>query len=315
MSSSHDLSLGSHSTDPPTILVVDDNSVDRLVAGRLLEKQGGWRVVYAGDGDEALKQIARMPPHVVVADLQMPGVDGFALVEQIREQFPRVPVVLMTGQGSEEAAMAALRAGAASYVPKRNLATELIPAIEQVLSVTQTEAHRHRVLGCLTRRTARFLLDNDPTLVAPLVALLREDLLETGLCNENTAMRAGIALEEALLNAVYHGNLEVSSHLKLDDEQAFHKMAARRRNQMPYRERRVRVIARLTPVQAVFIITDQGPGFDIRKLPDPDDSSVWDKPSGRGLMLMRMFMDEVHYNPTGNSVTLVKRRAVPTDES
>ena len=109
-------------TTEPTILVVDDSAVDRLVARRLLEKHGGWRVTQAGDGAEALEAIAHSAPVLVLTDLQMPRVDGLSLVEQVRERFPRVPVVLMTGHGSVRLPSTALRAGAASYVPKkRNL--------------------------------------------------------------------------------------------------------------------------------------------------------------------------------------------------
>ena len=82
----------------------------------------------------------------------------------------------MTGQGSEEIAIAALRAGAASYVPKRNLATDLIPALEQVLAASQTDDRRTRVLGALSERVSRFVLENDPALVGPLVQVLREEL-------------------------------------------------------------------------------------------------------------------------------------------
>lgn len=118
------------SSDGPTVLVVDDSPIDRLVVGRLIGKAGGWRVAYAVDGVEALEYIALTPPAIVLTDLQMPRMDGLALVEKVRAEFPRVPVVLITGHGSEEIAIAALRAGAASYVPKRNLADELLPALE-----------------------------------------------------------------------------------------------------------------------------------------------------------------------------------------
>ena len=134
-----------------TILVVDDSAVDRVVARRLLEKHGAWRVAQAADGAEALDAIAQSAPGAVLTDLQMPRVDGLALVEQIRERFPRVPVVLMTGNGSEEIAIAALRAGAASYVPKRNLTTDLISSVEQVLAASQTDDRRGRVLGAARR--------------------------------------------------------------------------------------------------------------------------------------------------------------------
>ncbi len=303
---------------PLTILVVDDSAVDRLVARRLLEKHGGWTVVQAADGGEALTAMASSLPAAVLTDLQMPGVDGLTLVERVREQYPRVPVILMTGQGSEEIAIAALKAGAASYVPKRRLATDLIPALEQVLAVSQTDDRRGRVLAALSERVSRFTLESDPALVSPLVQMFREEMAAFGLCDATATTRSGIALEEALLNAVYHGNLGVSSELKLLANGTFEKTAAERRVQEPYCARRVFVTAELTPQGATFVIEDQGAGFDVSALPDPTDPANLEKPSGRGVLFMRTFMDEVTYNPTGNRVTLVKRReagdeATPTE--
>lgn len=293
----------------PLILVADDSLLEQRYVGRILEQHGGWRVAFARNGEEALDAIAKSSPAVVLTDMNMPRMDGLTLVERVREGHPLVPVVLMTGSGSERVAVAALKAGAADYVPKQALAADLGPVLERVLSAGQAEHRRHRVLRGMTRRSSQFLFENDPALVPPLVAQLREDLIEIGLCDVAEATRVGIALEEALLNAVYHGNLEVSSDLRQNGEDEFHRLALARRGQEPYASRRVRVTARLTPARAAFVIQDQGPGFDLTKVPDPTDPMFLDRPSGRGVLLMRTFMDEVRYNATGNRVTLVKRRA------
>jgi anti-sigma regulatory factor (Ser/Thr protein kinase) len=205
----------------------------------------------------------------------------------------------------------ALKAGAASYVSKRRQVIDLVPAVTQVIAASRSDAGRRRAMSCLSVRSDQFDLENDPSLISPLVGLLRDDMLAIGVCDENGAMRAGIALEEALLNALYHGNLEVSSDLKQENDRAFHQLAAERRCVSPYCERRTRVTARLTPDYAEFVITDQGQGFDTSKLPDPNDPEVLLRPCGRGLMLMRMFMDEVTYNSTGDTVTMVKRKLQP----
>jgi anti-sigma regulatory factor (Ser/Thr protein kinase) len=178
-----------------------------------------------------------------------------------------------------------------------------------ILIVDDTLVDRRRALGCLSVRTEQYHLDNDPSLISPLVTLLRDEMLAIGICDENGAMKAGIALEEALLNALYHGNLEINSDLKQDDDRAFHTLAAERRGLFPYNARRIRVSVRFTPDEAEFVIADEGLGFDTSSLPDPNDPQVLLRPCGRGLMLINMFMDEVTYNGTGDTVTMVKRRS------
>lgn len=294
--------------EAPAILVVDDSKLEQRYVADLLHEHGGWRVAFARDGLDALGAIAREAPAVVLTDLNMPNMDGLALVEQIREKYPQVPVVLMTGGGSERVAVEALKAGAADYVPKQALADDLAPVLERVLSVRQAEHRRYRVLAGMTRRSSQFVLENDPALVPPLVALLRDDLISVGLCDLTGATRAGIALEEALLNAVYHGNLEVSSELRESGDDTFHRLAADRRHLEPYRERRVRVAARIGTERAAFAIADEGPGFDIAQLRNPTDSDCLLRPCGRGILLMRSFMDEVRFNSLGNRVLLVKKR-------
>ena len=74
------------------------------------------------------------------------------------------------------------------------------------------------------------------------------------------------------------------------------------------RIRRIHVLVTLSPSEARFVIRDEGPGFDPESVPDPTDPANLERESGRGLLLMRTFMDEVRFNQAGNEVTLIKRR-------
>jgi anti-sigma regulatory factor (Ser/Thr protein kinase) len=71
----------------------------------------------------------------------------------------------------------------------------------------------------------------------------------------------------------------------------------------------VEIVCDVTPHEVRYQITDEGPGFDVALVPDPRDEDRIDIASGRGLLMMRAFMDEVIFNDQGNQVTLVKRRA------
>jgi serine/threonine-protein kinase RsbW len=92
-----------------------------------------------------------------------------------------------------------------------------------------------------------------------------------------------LALEEALINAIKHGNGS--------DPDKF-----------------VTVATDVDGEAVVITVTDEGGGFDPDHLPDPTADENLEKPSGRGIMLMRVYMDEVSFNDQGNQVRMVKHR-------
>jgi CheY-like chemotaxis protein len=286
---------------------VDDSPIDRRLAGGLLEKFD-WSVRYAADGKDALRQLAGQLPDLVLTDLQMPEMNGLDLVAAVKRDYPLVPVILITSQGSEEIASQALRQGAASYVPKRKLAEDLVPTVLRIW-MGALEDHTHpQLMHYLERSEASFVLGNDPALIKALANHLQQMLRCLPLADETERLRVGVALEEALANACYHGNLEVGSALAGADRRAHEELARQRLWEEPYCDRRIYVRATFSRDEAVFVVRDEGPGFDVSRLaaaalPDAE------RAAGRGVILMRSVMDEVAYNDAGNEVTLVKRRA------
>lgn len=297
---------------PPLVLVADDAPIKRRKACNLIERALGWRTQEAATGREVLQKIEEAAPSVVLTDLHMPDMDGLAMVESIRRSYPTVPIILMTTTANEKAALKALQRGAASYIPKGELAFELAELLERVVAAAQATQNRRRLLSCLTRVDLDFDLENDPALIPVLVAQIQEQIGPLRLCDQNGIIRVGVALEEAILNAMYHGNLEVNSQLRQDDEGSFHRLIDERRNSAPFSQRRLRITSRMTPERSEFTVADEGPGFDPTTLPDPTDPANLERVGGRGLLLIRTFMDEVKFNAAGNCITLIKNRDVKT---
>ena len=294
-----------------SVLVVDDGAIDRRMTGAIIEAQLGWRVAYAEDGAAGLAAMGRELPSVVLTDLRMPGMDGLELVAAVHRQHPSVPVVIMTAFGNETIAMQALRDGAASYVPKKGQDRDLVPTLERVVAAARLERHQQQLLERLSHTESTFILDNNRLVIPALVRHVQEHLVRMQLCDQTERIRIGVALEEALLNAILHGNLEASSELRQQDEQRYYRLADERSRQAPYRERKVLFTFRLIRTEAAFSVQDEGPGFDWATLADPADPANLDRVGGRGLLLIRTFMDEVHFNEKGNRISMVKRRKRP----
>ena len=294
-------------TNVTTVLIVDDAAIDRRMTGAIIEENLGWHVEYAEDGVTALAAMQRHTPRMVLTDMRMPVMNGLELVAAIRQQYPDVPVILMTAFGNEEIAMQALREGASSYVPKKMLDEHLVSTLEQVLASATQQGRQQQLLSQLSEIESTFLLENDRAIIPALIVHVQEYLSHMEVCDPTERIRVGIALEESLLNAIFHGNLEISSELRQDDERNYYKLAEERRLQSPYQDRKAHFTFRVTHDEVRCIVQDEGPGFDPSKLPDPTDPENLGRVGGRGLLLIRTFMDEVKFNDKGNEITLIKR--------
>ena len=240
-----------------TVLVVDDSPIDRRVVGGLLTKAPSLEVVYAADGEEALQVLRAVNPDLVVTDLMMPNMDGLELVAASVSEFPRVPVILMTGKGSEQIAVDALKAGASSYVPKSVLQDLLVDTVENLLAMAHEEQTQVRLMDCMVGCT--FVIENDASMIPPMINYARRFIRQASLCDETGGIRTCVALEEALNNALYHGNLELDSELRESDRPRYRALVDERQHADPYQSRRIQVSISLTDDHGEFVISDEGP--------------------------------------------------------
>lgn len=299
-----------------TILIVDDSHLDlRLISG-LLSREAEWCLQLAEHGGQALEMIADEQPDLVITDLIMPEVDGLQLVREVRAKFPHIPVILMTAYGNESIAVEALEQGAASYVPKARQAECLAETVRRVLARTRADRNRQHMMQCLTHMDCTFSLESVPALIPPLVDLVQQML--SGMLREDATarMRVGLAVEEALLNALYHGNLEMSEEELSEargslSEGELTALVESRRGQPAYRDRKIIFQVRLSPAGARFVVRDGGPGFDPRSTAPISPGDRFEAGKARGMTLMQALVDEVLYNDTGNEVQLFVRSAPP----
>ncbi len=291
---------------PIQILVIDDSPIERLFIKHLFSNHTEFEVRFADDGVEAIGAVKTRRPDVIVSDLRMPGMNGLQFVKHVGNVDSSIPVILMTSFGSEKIAVDALAAGAASYVPKLDLQSELVNTIRNVLAITERRANRRRTIASLTYSDSHFVLGNDNVGVSSLIGSLLDTAVTMKLLNGQEQTQVGISLQEALSNAIHHGNLELDSELRQVDEANYYELANLRRSQSPYADRKVYVQALLSRSELKFVITDEGPGFNTKKVLDPTAEVNLERIGGRGLLLISSFMDDVYYNDAGNQITMIK---------
>jgi two-component system phosphate regulon sensor histidine kinase PhoR len=121
-----------------TILVVDDEKVIRDGCSRILGP-GGYRVLAAAHGQEALEVMAREPVNVILCDLKMPVMGALEVLEAVGSKFPDVPVIIITGHGTVESAVECMRKGAYDFVTKPFRAEHLTLIVERALEKQSLE--------------------------------------------------------------------------------------------------------------------------------------------------------------------------------
>jgi DNA-binding response OmpR family regulator len=116
-----------------TILVVDDEP-DSVLTVRLLLEVEGFRVLAVGSGEDALEVLEREIPDVMLLDLRLPGIDGFALLDRLPKETP--PVIVLSAHSSENTVKRAMAMGCRDYITKPFEPDTLVAKIEATLEGT-----------------------------------------------------------------------------------------------------------------------------------------------------------------------------------
>ncbi|TET49949.1 MAG: response regulator transcription factor [Anaerolineales bacterium] len=137
------------------LMVVDDEAVARVSLAEVLKLEG-YEVLTAASGEEALGLLEKSGPFdLMVVDLKMPGMDGLAVTEVVRECSPGTVVILLTAFATVETAIDAVRQGAHDYLLKPCLVPEVLESVRKGLQKRYQEQQRHELVGQLEQTISR----------------------------------------------------------------------------------------------------------------------------------------------------------------
>jgi CheY-like chemotaxis protein/anti-sigma regulatory factor (Ser/Thr protein kinase) len=294
------------------ILIVEDAPVEQLLIQRLLGKAlPNVELTICSSGQMAIESLSSLPTDLILVDQHLPDLTGIELIERLRPEHPHLPVILITGSGSERLAHLAFQAGAADYLSKRDISDYLVETVSRVLALVQATRRRQHILGALLEQQQTFRLQNDVELITPLIELIQSSLMTMTRCSVSECSRVGIAVHEAVTNAIYHGNLELDSELRQVDDSKFYLLGQQRAKLPPYCERLIEVSVVIGSSQIEITIRDDGPGFDVATALDKVREIDFERIGGRGLLMISNLMDEFHFNSRGNELQIIKRLTQP----
>jgi YesN/AraC family two-component response regulator len=292
------------------ILVVDDDEDVRFFLQYLLEKKG-YHTLCAENGKKALKVFEQNHCNLVISDIKMPEMDGLDLLKALKKHNFELPVVMTSAFQEAEYLIEALRLGACDFIPKPYNEQSILRCLKRVFHIKKEQAlFQFSEIG-LQRESQQFVFETNPDTINSIAYFLSRKLL---IFNLNIDVHlTQVALIEALSNAMFHGNLEISSELNvkenLDCINVFFKLVEERLTQEPYKSRRVYIDYTLDDEKVSYVIRDEGKGFNSKKLYDPLTPENFYKSSGRGVLIIRSYSDEVFWNDVGNEITLIKYRS------
>lgn len=298
-----------------TILIVDDEDVIRYALQKKLSRIG-YNVISLEKAEDVLYLLKNGGQRIdlIITDIKLRKMDGIELLRRVKNLETPIPVMIITGHGNVEDAIRALRFGASDFIRKPFDINEIASSVRSILRNRYEKEQTDSFSQYALYEKAVYRIPPDPTIISPIAYRLTMNLAPSGLCSTTTAENIALALTEALSNAIYHGTLEISSEIKSQGGiRKFNEEVEARRGDDRYRNRSVTISYELTRDYVEYVLEDQGPGFNYRSLPDPRDPENFFKDSGRGLLIIRIHMDEVEWSGMGNVIRLKKFKVERND--
>jgi DNA-binding response OmpR family regulator len=297
-----------HSSQPHILLA--DGDAESREKFRAFFKRRGWDVEIVRDVSNLGEALDVSDYDVIIADVAMPGLSPSMLLGQAFRKRPTQALVMIGECPENDGGVRLLRSGVTDVIMKPVDFAWLERCVEQACSVRRQDEREKQTYAFVTsERTVMEFSCRQLRQIQAISLPVVSRLVAGGLISENDALRIRLAVQEAVLNALEHGNLELDSCWKeIEGEDGLDKFATVRRQRMDdpvYADRCVRVASTFEADRFEIMIKDEGKGFlNSRQptIPIGQNLSCF----GRGMTLIKNAVDEVRFNDNGSEVTLVK---------
>jgi DNA-binding NarL/FixJ family response regulator len=174
---------------PPRILIADDNPLVRAAMRDVLEVAGGWEIIEAENGEQAIQKARDLQPRLIILDLVMPGKDGLEASRELVDLLPDTPILMHTLYYSAQLQIEAVKSGVHKIVPKSESAT-LVSAVREVLDPDRGASSAIPIKDPEPQRNAKGRAeDRIRELCVEIVTTANDQKLEAALVELRDALR------------------------------------------------------------------------------------------------------------------------------
>lgn len=294
-------------------LIVDSDGVAREYIKNKLTKHS-IECHEADDGLAALENLERHDIDFIVSDVQMKKIDGIQFIGIVQRNH-KIPVVATTKRSNEEVIIEAFRAGANNVIRKPDKLDELeniILPLTKLIQKSKSQVFDYRTIRCFAEE---LIIENDTSQIPVIVEHLLSLIKDTHFAGRMDGLEVG--LYEMIANAIEHGNLAINNQEKEDalSKNRFKELVESRLINPEYSERSVCVNLNYRPEQLTITITDEGSGFDYKGFSTAAPKGNVLAHCGRGILLTKVYCDEVSYNKVGNQVKLILKSNINLEKA
>lgn len=293
----------------PSVLFIDDDQ-GMCETFELFFEDAGWQYTIASDGVTGLEYALSENFDLVITDLVIPGLGGLDLVKEVHKYKPQQAFVVVSGAGTIDSAISALREGAIDFVRKPINFENLRSVVYRITSGLREEDLDNKLHAFMKGYEARYeLVSRDFLNGTPALPIIGH-LFAANLIDNAEKLRLTLAYQEAVTNSVDHGNLELTSKLKdtfcsqgLDNYQ----FERRKRMEDPIMgQRKIYIASSFRDYKLTIEIRDNGKGFDPPTAKVNREDQAGTQCYGRGLTIIFGAMEQVEYRNHGREIVMTK---------
>ena len=283
------------------VLAIDDEESICDVLNSYMEFKGIY-VKTANNLKDALTIFKQEDFNLIFLDYLLPDGTGFDALKKGYFKKDNIFVVLMTGHFKQEMIRDTVKLGVHDFLLKPFQLKDIDNIFFKANDFLKSFYGFKDAVKHIKKSEIIIEMGNNPMLIKGVIKLIGRNVIDAGFFEDETQIQ--LALTEALANAIYHGNLELDSSLKLKSFDKFEEEADKRMYISPFKDRKVYIKSFFDSEKFTVIIKDEGKGFDWKNKLSNNSNPL--EPFGRGIFLIESIFDDVKWNEKGNEITLIK---------